>query len=76
MRLSNSQIDYKNGQAFAALTTTDEKQNRFSSALYIDATDSIISGNILATDNNKIFADLKGEHGVFTGQVFNVESLN
>lgn len=76
VKLSNSQINYQNGQAFAALTITDDQQNTFSSALYVDATDSTILGNILATDNNKIFVDLKGEYGVLTGQVTNVESVN
>ena len=76
VKLINSTIATENGYALAALTTLDTFQNPFPAALYLDAVDSTISGDIIATDESKIYADLKGKRGVLTGQLTHVELVN
>lgn len=76
VKLVGSKINYRQGYALSALTTSDNQNNSFSSALYVNALNSVIYGNILATDNNKIYLDLKGDGGYLSAAVTNVELIN
>lgn len=77
LEMTSSQLSSQVGQTISVVTTVDDNGNKTQAALYVDAVDSIIQGEVGTTDtNNRLYLNLWGDLGLFTGTTQNVNQLS